>query len=66
MIDARGFSCPQPVFMLMESMKSGDTYYEIMVDNHAAKENVSRFATSKDFNVEVEDKGNEYLIKVKK
>lgn len=66
MIDARGLSCPQPVLMLSNAIKSNENAYEIMVDNNVAKENVSRFATNAGFQIEiVEDKGD-FLIKLKK
>ena len=41
-IDARGLSCPQPVLMTMEALKQGAPRYEIVVDNHAAQQNVTR------------------------
>ena len=35
-----------------------------MVDAQAPLENVTRFAKSQGYNVEVEDKGGEYLLKI--
>lgn len=43
-IDARGYSCPQPVIMTKKALSSGEKTYTILVDSFAAKENVSRFA----------------------
>ncbi|HPZ16023.1 MAG TPA: sulfurtransferase TusA family protein [Sphaerochaeta sp.] len=52
-IDARGLSCPQPVIetrkVLFESVPS----VSVLVDNIAAKENVSRFATAMKYDVSV-------------
>jgi len=47
-IDARGLSCPQPVLMTLDAIKSGETgEMTVLVDNKASRENVSRAATSK-------------------
>ncbi len=54
-IDARGLSCPQPI---IETKKAIDTHVmnlTVLVDNIAAKENVSRFATSMKYNVVVHE-----------
>ena len=64
MVDARGLSCPMPVMMTQKAMKSGEDYYEVMVDAPAPLENVTRFAESKGYRVDVEDKGGEYLLKI--
>ncbi len=45
-IDARGLSCPQPVLMTLDEIKTGKADEIIVrVDNEASKENVSRAAT---------------------
>ena len=64
MVDARGLSCPMPVIMTQKAMKSKEDYYEVMVDAQAPLENVTRFAESQGYKVEVEDKGGEYLLKI--
>ena len=64
MVDARGLSCPMPVIMTQKAMKSKEDYYEVMVDAQAPLENVTRFAQSQGYKVEVEDKGGEYLLKI--
>ena len=66
MVDARGLSCPMPVIMTQKAMKSKKDYYEVMVDAQAPLENVTRFAQSQGYKVEVEDKGGEYLLKISK
>jgi TusA-related sulfurtransferase len=66
MVDARGLSCPMPVIMTQKAMKSKEDYYEVMVDAQAPLENVTRFAQSQGYKVEVEDKGGEYLLKISK
>ena len=64
MVDARGLSCPMPVIMTQKAMKSKEDYYEVMVDAKAPLENVTRYAQSQGYNVEVEDMGGEYLLKI--
>lgn len=67
-VDARGLSCPQPVLMTIDEIKSGKTSeIEIIVDTETSKENVSRAATSQDWKVtDVSEEGNEYTISIKK
>jgi TusA-related sulfurtransferase len=51
-IDARGLSCPQPVLMFMDAVKSvSDKELIVLVDTEASKENVSRAAESQNCNV---------------
>ena len=41
-LDARGLSCPEPVIMISQAMKSGEAAYEILVDNRVSRENGTR------------------------
>lgn len=34
MIDARGYSCPEPVIMAKKALESQEQEYEMMVDTH--------------------------------
>ena len=36
-IDACGLSCPEPVILASQAMKSGEKVYEILVDNRVSK-----------------------------
>ena len=65
-IDARGMSCPQPVLMAKKTLESNKNGFEIIVDNNAAKENVSRFIKSSGFKVEVKEIEEDFLIRAKK
>ena len=67
-IDARGFSCPQPVLMFMEAIKSGnESTIIVLVDTDASKENVSRAAESKKYNVtDIQQQKDEYQITIVK
>ena len=67
-VDARGLSCPQPVLMTLNEIKRGTANeIKILVDTEAAKENVSRAATSQDCKVtDVSKENGEYKITIKK
>jgi len=66
-IDARGLSCPMPVIKTknaIEGMKSGSVV--VIVDNGTARDNVTRLAKSKGFNVALEKKGNDIYLTLTK
>lgn len=67
-VDARGFSCPQPVLMtLQEIKKTPKGEIEVLVDTDTSKENVSRAATSQGWRVDkVAQEGEGYRILIKK
>ncbi len=67
-IDARGLSCPQPVLMTLEEIKSGKAdEILVMVDNDASKENVSRAAVSRGWTVaEIDEKNGVFNVKIRK
>ena len=67
-VDARGFSCPQPVLMTLEEIKKVDkAEIVILVDTDTSKENVSRAATSKGWQVkEIQQEGEGYRIIIAK
>lgn len=67
-VDARGFSCPQPVLMTLEEIKKVDKgEIVILVDTDTSKENVSRAATSKGWQVEeIQQEGEGYRIIIAK
>ncbi|MDO5362147.1 MAG: sulfurtransferase TusA family protein [Eubacteriales bacterium] len=66
LIDARGLSCPEPVILLRKAMASKEARYEMLVDNHAAKENTSRYAKSQGYEVTVTETNGEYKLVFKK
>jgi len=63
-VDARGLSCPQPVIMTMDEIKKIDKgKIEVLVDTDTSKENVSRAAQSKGWQVkDVQVVGDGYKI----
>lgn len=65
-LDARGLSCPEPVIMLQKAMASKEAAYQLLVDNHAAKENTSRYGISQGYQVTAEERGGEYTLTFRK
>jgi tRNA 2-thiouridine synthesizing protein A len=66
-IDARGLSCPQPVVLTKKAIdRLGKGTIEILVDTVTSKENVSRLARSAGYEVNVEEKEGEFLLKLVK
>jgi selenium metabolism protein YedF len=56
-VDARGLACPQPVVLTRKAIAAAD-HVTTIVDNTVAVENVTRFARSKGFSVEVSEKAD--------
>ena len=67
-VDARGLSCPQPVLMTLDEIKKvAKGEIEILVDTDTSKENVSRAAESRKWQVkDVQEEGEGYRIKINK
>ena len=65
-IDARGLSCPEPVIMIRKAMMSKENAYEIVVDNVASRENVTRYANHQGYNVTVTEKDGEFTLSINK
>ena len=65
-IDARGLSCPEPVILISQAMKSGEAAYEILVDNRVSRENVTRYAEHQGYRVSVTENDGEYTLVIGK
>ena len=65
-LDARGLSCPEPVIMIQKAMKTKEAAYVMMVDNHASKENVTRFAEKSGYKVTISESNGEYTLEMRK
>lgn len=66
-VDARGLLCPEPVLRTkkaIDTMSGGSL--EVLVDNHAARENVTRLCENKGWKVSVSEQGSEYVLKITK
>ena len=67
MIDARGFTCPMPVAMVQKEVKkNAPAELVVLVDERCAVENVTRFGTSKGYQVSVEQEGEDFRLTLKK
>lgn len=65
-VDARGLSCPEPVILISQAMKNGDSEYEILVDNRVSRENVTRYAEHQGFTVSVTEADGEFTLSIRK
>ena len=65
-IDARGLSCPEPVILIRDAMNSDEAEYQMIVDNPASRENVTRYAEHQGYQVEVEEKDGEFTLNIRK
>lgn len=64
-IDCRGMACPRPVIETKKALEEGtDGVSLVIVDNEAARENVSRFTRNAGFHVEVEEKEGCYHLSI--
>ena len=62
-IDCRGLACPAPVLTAKEAIeREGLNELSIVVDNEAAKQNVSRFLKSQHFEVSVQEDGSDFRV----
>lgn len=66
-VDCRGLACPQPV---MTTKKALDQLQEgellVLVDNAVSCNNVERFAQSQGCSVEVEERGENFSLRIRK
>ena len=66
-IDVRGLSCPQPVLLTRNKMAAaGSNTIEVLIDNAAARDNISRLAKNQGWSIRVEERENEFLLTLTK
>ena len=66
MVDARGLACPIPVLMTKKELDKNPASVEVMVDNFAARENVSRLAESAGYSVAVKEENGDFTLTLTK
>ncbi len=68
LVDARGLSCPQPVLMTMEKLKTMEQgELVVLVDTDISRQNVSRAAASLGWQVmDVKSEGSAYRLTLEK
>ncbi|MFZ5649851.1 MAG: sulfurtransferase TusA family protein [Bacillota bacterium] len=62
-VDARGLLCPEPVLRTKRAIDkmTGGTV-KVIVDNNAAKENVTRLSENSGWSVTVTVEGSDYML----
>ena len=63
-VDARGFSCPQPVIMTKKAIEAGQFPIEVLVETVTSRENVRRMAGKAGCVVAVEEIGDEFRLTI--
>ncbi len=67
MLDARGLACPTPVLMAKDAIeKENPADIEVLVDNEAARENVSRFLGSRNYTVSADPEGDDFKVSARR
>ena len=66
MIDARGYSCQEPVMMLRKAMFTKEDSYEILVDNRISVENLTRYAGHNGYDTECKEEGEDFHLFIRK
>jgi tRNA 2-thiouridine synthesizing protein A len=65
-VDARGFSCPQPVILTRRAIQEGQFPIEVLVETVTSRENVRRASEKLGCRVKVEEMGDEFKLTVTK
>ena len=65
-VDARGFSCPQPVILTRGAIQEGQFPIEVLVETVTSRENVRRAAEKLGCQVKIEEMGEEFKLIVTK
>jgi tRNA 2-thiouridine synthesizing protein A len=62
-VDARGLSCPEPVMLTSQALKShGKETIKVLVSEPHTRANVEKFAKSQGRTVTVTEKGDEFEL----
>ena len=61
-VDARGLSCPQPLMMTNDAIKTQDGPIKVLVSEPHQRTNVEKFAKDKGKKVTVTEVGSEFEI----
>ena len=62
-LDCRGMNCPAPVLQVRDTLeKEAPAAIAVLVDNEAARQNVSRFLEHQNYQVSSEGEGSEFRV----
>lgn len=65
MVDARGLSCPEPVLLTMDKLRTaGKAAFSVAVTSPTARDNVQRTLTDNKRRFQTKDDGDGWLIEV--
>lgn len=65
-VDARGYSCPQPVMMTRKALKEGKFPIVVLVETVTSRENVRRTAERAGCQVKITGQGDEFKLTITK
>jgi TusA-related sulfurtransferase len=65
-VDARGYSCPEPVILAKQAINAGKFPIQVLVDTVTSRENVRRMAEFSGCVVEVSQQGDEFSLILRK
>lgn len=63
-LDCQGMACPMPVIMTKKALEKRPEVLTVLVDNTAAKENVTKFATANCYGVSIEPEGDLFRLRL--
>lgn len=61
-VDARGYSCPQPVLITKKALEEDASGVEVLVDNNTACMNVKRYMEHAGYSVSIEELEDDFLV----
>lgn len=64
-LDLRGLSCPLPLLETKKALEEA-TAVTVTVDEPVARENIIKFAKSRNYQVESSSSGGEYILVIRK
>lgn len=65
-VDARGLSCPLPVILTKNAIKTNKFPIEVLVETVTSRENVRRMAEKAGCQVQIEEFGEEFKLTITK
>jgi TusA-related sulfurtransferase len=63
-VDARGLSCPQPVILTRDAIRTGQFPIEVLVETVTSRENVRRAAEKQGLKVQVTETQGEFKLTI--
>ena len=64
-LDVRGISCPEPLIRLKKALQT-EKELTLLIDSKGVLQNCEAYAIKQGFEVEVESKDCEYVVKVRR